>query len=105
VVQRNAVERLADSARVKAANRKRAARRAVRVIILEADARQVVDRIVDRLARTLLADELLRQDRAGLGARRIDDSVDAVVGLLAGDDDLGRDGTGGLGENSRRQQG
>ena len=53
VVELDAVEREADAARVEAANAERSARGAVGVVVLEADARNEVDRVEDGLARVL----------------------------------------------------
>jgi hypothetical protein len=66
VVERDAVERLRNAAVVEAANIEGSAGRAERVVVGEADARQVVDRLVDRLARRLALDELGVQRFAGL---------------------------------------
>ena len=86
VVERHAVERLGDAAAVEAADDEGAAGRAERIVVGEADARQLVDHFVDRLAGNLALDEVGVQDLAGLGGRRDLDTAHRL-GARAGDDD------------------
>ena len=73
--------------RVEAANRKRAAARTERIVVLEADARQHVDRVIDRLAGRGVRDEFLRQHT--LGARRLRQlHAGDALRAGAGDDDF-----------------
>ena len=78
VVELDAVEGEADARRIEAADGERAARRAISVIVLEADARDQVDRVEDRLAGILAGDHLLRQDRLRLGRVRRLDAADVA---------------------------
>src|SRR5262249_19069144 len=101
VVERNAVEGEADSARIEAGDVERGARRSVGVVVLEADARNQVDGIENRLARIGARDDLLSQDDLRLWRRGRLDAAD-VPGLGPGNDDcllFEVDRTGGLSEN------
>src|SRR3546814_4976139 len=61
IVERQAVERLRNAIGAEAANGEAAAVRAPRVVVLEADAGDQVDDVVDRLAGALAADDLDRK--------------------------------------------
>ena len=56
IVQRNAIEGQADAAGVETTDAERAARRTIGIVVLEADAGNLVDRVEDRLAGVLALD-------------------------------------------------
>ena len=89
IVQRHAVEGQADAVGREAADRERTTRRTIGVVVLEADAGDLVDRVEDRLAGVLALDVLSGQD--GLGLRRVGSRNPAhFLGAAAGpgDDDF-----------------
>src|SRR3546814_8920471 len=65
IVERQAVERLRNAIGAEAANGEAAAVRAPRVVVLEADAGDQVDDVVDRLAGALAADDFFAQNLLG----------------------------------------
>jgi len=86
IVQWDTVDRLRDAVGREAADRERAARRAPRVVVLEAHTRDEVDDVVDRLPGTLATDDFLAENLLGLG--RVRDFDAGNIGVAgAGNDD------------------
>ena len=105
IVERDTVEGQADARAVEAANGQRAARRTVGVIVLEADARDDVDRVEDGLPGVRAGDHFLGQHGLRLGRVGRLDAAD-ILRARAGDDDrllLEIPGAGRLGERGGRK--
>ena len=89
IVQRHAVKGQADAVRREATDRERTARRTIGIVVLEADARDLVDRVEHGLAGVLALNVLSSQD--GLGLRRVGSRNPAHflgAAARAGDDDF-----------------
>ena len=108
IVQRNAVEGQADATGIEAADVERAAGRTVGVVVLEADARDLVDRVEHGLARCGAFERFAGQHGLGLGRVGRGNAFDLLHGGAgAGDDDFGFEvlRTGRLGEGRAGDRG
>ena len=88
IVQRHTVEGQADARRIEAADVERATGRAVSIVVLEADTRDLVDRIEYRLPGAGAGDVFLRQDGLGLGRVRRGNTSNLLRSTRPGDDDV-----------------